>query len=102
VKDDIMFGSPTRFRRPATEGKQLVDSGATLLDVRTPAEFANGHCSGAINIPVQILSGNLDAVPRDRAVVVYCRSGGRSAAAAELLAGAGFTEICDVGPMPSW
>ena len=97
-----MFGTPNRFRRTASEGKQLVDAGATLLDVRTPAEFANGHPAGAINIPVQILAGNLDALPRDRAVVVYCHSGGRSARAAEMLAHAGFSEICDVGPMPMW
>jgi rhodanese-related sulfurtransferase len=40
-------------------------------------------------------------VPRDRAVVVYCRSGGRSAAAAAMLRGAGLA-VLDVGPMDAW
>ena len=64
----------------AEKAHEWVDAGATLLDVRTPAEFAEGHVRGALNISVQSLGGRLGDVPGER-VVVYCRSGGRSAAA---------------------
>ena len=47
---------PTSMEDPGTEAVQWVESGATLLDVRTPGEFASGHVRGAINIPVQDLA----------------------------------------------
>jgi phage shock protein E len=77
-----------------------VDEGATLLDVRTAAEFGRGHVRGALNIPVQVLADRIDEVPGDR-VVVYCRSGGRSASAAKLLLRHG-KEVTDLGAMSSW
>lgn len=82
------------------EGRKWVAEGATLLDVRTPEEFASGHVEGAMNIPVQVLGGRVKDVPKGR-VVVYCRSGGRSASAAALLKQAGF-EVLDIGPMSAW
>jgi rhodanese-related sulfurtransferase len=74
---------------------------ATLLDVRTPGEFASGHVDGALNIPVQELAQRMSELPRDKGVVVYCHSGGRSAAAADMLRQAGY-EVEDVGAMPNW
>ncbi len=62
-----------------------------LLDVRTPAEFAEAHAEGAINIPVQELPRRIAELDRSRRVVVYCRSGARSAAAATMLRSAGYT-----------
>lgn len=82
--------------------RQLVEAGALLLDVRTPAEFREGHVPRATNIPVQELPMRLREVgPTNRPVVVYCRSGGRSAQAAAVLRGAGY-EVKDVGPMTAW
>lgn len=81
--------------------RALVARGATLLDVRTPAEFEEGHVDGALNIPVQVLAQRLADVPRDQPVVVYCRSGARSAAASEVLTEAGYT-VHDLGPMSAW
>lgn len=69
---------------------RLVSEGALLLDVRTPTEFASGAPSGALNIPVQELAGRLDELPRDRAIVAYCRSGVRSSTAVSQLVAAGF------------
>jgi rhodanese-related sulfurtransferase len=83
------------------EARRWVAEGALLLDVRTAEEFASGHVAGALNIPVHELGGRMGEVPRDRAVVVYCRSGGRSAAAAAMLRGAGLA-VLDVGPMDAW
>jgi rhodanese-related sulfurtransferase len=82
--------------------KKLVDGGATLVDVRSPAEFSSGHVDGAVNIPVDSISGRLDELPRDEPVVLYCRSGARSARAAEILRNNGFESVHNVGPMPRW
>jgi rhodanese-related sulfurtransferase len=84
-----------------TEGRALLAAGATLLDVRSPAEFAAGHLDGAVHVPVDELDARLGELPRDRPVVVYCRSGGRSARAASLLAAAGY-EVHDLGGMANW
>jgi phage shock protein E len=82
--------------------RQLVSFGALLLDVRTQAEFQDGHVTHALNIPVQELPARIREVgPTVRPVVVYCRSGGRSAQAAALLKQAGY-EVHDLGPMTAW
>ena len=83
------------------EGRALLAAGATLLDVRSPAEFAAGHLDGAVLVPVDELDARLGELPHDRPVVVYCRSGGRSARAASLLAAAGY-EVHDLGGMGNW
>ncbi len=85
------------------EARQLVQTGARLVDVRTPGEFAAGHIEGAINIPVQELEARMNQLqPKDRAVVVYCRSGHRSGNAAGMLKNAGFSAVHDLGPMTRW
>jgi len=95
------FASPKAS--PSARGRQLVASGARLLDVRTPEEFAGGHIAGALNIPVQQLAARLrEVAPPGTPVVVYCRSGARSAAATQLLRSANFGEIVDLGAMTNW
>lgn len=85
----------------SAEAHALVDQGATLLDVRTPDEWSAGHLPGAELIPLQRLAERMSEVPRDRPVVVYCQSGGRSAQAAEMLAAAGY-DVHDLGGIGSW
>ena len=81
------------------EAKKRIAEGALLLDVRTPAEFAEGHIDGALNIPVQVLPQRIDELgDRSRPIVVYCRSGMRSANAAQILGRAGYT-VHDAGGM---
>jgi phage shock protein E len=85
-----------------THHRQLVEQGALLLDVRTPEEFACGHVLRAQNIPVQELPQRLHEVgSTTRPVVVYCRSGGRSAMARQILERAGY-QVRDIGPMTAW
>ncbi|MFZ5440125.1 MAG: rhodanese-like domain-containing protein [Myxococcota bacterium] len=85
-----------------THHRKLVEQGALLLDVRTPAEFVSGHVPSALNIPVQELPQRIREVgPTTRPVVVYCRSGGRSAAATQILKQAGY-QVKDIGPMTAW
>ncbi len=73
-----------------------------LIDVRTPEEFATGHIAGAVNIPVDDLAGRLAEVPMNQQIVVYCRSGNRSAQAAQILAEAGYSGISDLGGLNAW
>jgi 3-mercaptopyruvate sulfurtransferase SseA len=53
-----------------------------LVDVRTPGEYAGGHIPSAVNIPVSEIEQQPPDVPKDRLVIVYCRSGARSGRAA--------------------
>jgi phage shock protein E len=81
---------------------EQVANGALLLDVRTPAEFSERHIPGAVNIPVQELGARLSELgPKQRPVVVYCRSGARSASAAQLMRRAGY-QVLDIGGMSNW
>lgn len=97
-------GSAVSLIAPAEYQAQFVASNANhfLLDVRTPEEFNGGHIPGAANISVETLSRRLSDVPRDQPVVVYCRSGNRSATAAQILREAGFSEIYDLGGIIAW
>ncbi len=87
--------------RTSHDGRRRVAEGALLLDVRTPQEFAEGHVPGAKNIPVQELAQRIAELGAARRVVVYCRSGGRSASAAQILRQAGH-DVLDVGPMSAY
>jgi phage shock protein E len=88
---------------PSEEAHALVKKGARLVDVRTPEEFAAGHVEGAVNIPVHELDKRLaELEPKDKPVVVYCKSGRRSAKAKDLLQKAGFTSVHNLGGMDRW
>jgi rhodanese-related sulfurtransferase len=71
------------------------DPDVVVLDVRTPAEFAAGHVPGARNISHDQLEGRLAELDslRDKEVVLYCRSGRRTALAEDVLRKAGFTKL---------
>lgn len=69
---------------------KLSGSGSTLLDVRTPHEYACGHVDGFINIPVDSLRERLEELPKNKPVYVMCQSGLRSYIACRILAGNGF------------
>lgn len=81
--------------------RERVACGAILLDVRTPEEFAEGHLEGALNIPVQVLVTRCCELPAQAAIVVHCRSGMRSATAAQLLRARGH-DVLDIGTMAAY
>ena len=66
------------------------DGSATLLDVRTPAEYARGHVEGFVNIPVDELREHIDELEKTKPVYVICQSGLRSYIACRILTGNGF------------
>lgn len=75
----------------------------TILDVRTPKEWQDGHLDGSVNIPLNQLAARLDEVPRDRDLVVHCQGGYRSAIAASLLQRHGAATPTDlVGGYKAW
>ena len=77
--------------------KEKIQAGATVVDVRTPDEFRDGAYRGALNIPLGELTRRLGEIPKDKAVVLYCASGARSAKATRMLKEAGFTDVVNAG-----
>ena len=78
----------------------MLDS-RVVIDVRTPAEYAAGHIAGAQNIDVEAsdFAAKIASLDKKASYLVYCRSGRRSAIAADQMAAAGFTDIVDGGGM---
>ena len=74
-------------------------SGATIVDVRTPGEYAAGHLQGAINIDIYAadFGALIAALPKDATYIVYCRSGVRSADAVAQMKAAGLSDVIDAG-----
>jgi rhodanese-related sulfurtransferase len=88
---------------PVTDYQRLVDRGAFLVDVREPIEVADGMLPGAVNIPLGEVPDACRDLDPSRSVALVCRSGGRSARAAELLIAAGFTDVVNLaGGMLAW
>jgi len=89
---------------PVSYQDQFVSTSAShlLIDVRTPEEFASGHISGAVNIPVESLQSRLSEVSNVQPIVVYCRSGNRSATASQILEQAGYSNVYDLGGIIDW
>lgn len=74
----------------------LVNSDSTfLVDVRTPEEYAEAHIDRSVNIPLNALEDNLLLFENKKNIVVFCRSGGRSAKAKEILQKHGFANIAN-------
>ena len=78
--------------------RAAIAEGAVIVDVRTASEYEGKHYEGAINIPVDEISGKLEKIgPKDKAVIVYCASGNRSARAEGALKAAGYTNVVNAG-----
>lgn len=89
----------------AEEAKARLDEGenVVLLDVRTRGEFDSGHIPGAVCLPNETIKEGL-SLPYDREaeILIYCRSGRRSALAAEKLAKMGYENVADFGGILDW
>jgi adenylyltransferase/sulfurtransferase len=102
---DLECAAPPAGIGPAELRQQLQSAAPPfLLDVREPAEYAAGHLPGATLLPLDQLAAGVAAVPRQGPVVVYCRSGARSARAIEQLQTAfGYTNLRNLeGGMLAW
>jgi rhodanese-related sulfurtransferase len=79
-----------------------VPADAFLLDVREPHEWSAGHAPGAVHLPLATLPARLAEIPDGTVVYCICRSGGRSAQAAALLAAHGRQAVNVAGGMHAW
>lgn len=86
------------------EVKEVIDDyknnkNIVIIDVRTEDEYKSGHLKEAINIPV----GEIESITisKDKTLIVYCRSGSRSASAAKILSGMGY-KVLDMGGIINW
>ena len=85
------------------ERQQKGDETLYVLDVRSPEEYASGHVPGAINIPYDQIAARIAEVPKDKDVVLYCKSGRRAGIAAEVLAGQGYNRLQHLeGDIVAW
>lgn len=100
------MGKNTVTKLAAAEAKTMIDENqeTVILDVRTPEEFTEGHLENALLIPDYELDARAEAeLPdKDTPILVYCRSGRRSAAAAGKLAAMGYSNIHDMGGILDW
>ena len=77
--------------------KEKLESGAIIVDVRSPDEFRDGAYPGAKNIPLGELGSRLGEIPKDKPVVLYCASGARSSSAARAMKQAGYVDVINAG-----
>jgi phage shock protein E len=99
----LLFLSPSLSAQAANDIAQIQQglNSPVVVDVRSEGEYASGAIDGALNHPLQGLPDTLleMGVELDEEVIVYCRSGRRSAQAKTLLKQAGFQLVFDGGPM---
>ena len=112
---DLVAEARQRIQEVAPAAFHANAGDAVLIDVREPAEFDTGHLPGAINIPRGVLEFQVDAHPavanatdpalahRERPLVLYCRTGGRAALAADNLQKLGFADVRSIaGGIEAW
>ncbi len=93
---------------PSVDVKQAAelqgeDVGALIIDVREPNEYAQLRARGAVLLPMGRLNGRVKDLPRDRELLLMCRTGGRSANATQFLAANGFENVTNVsGGIMAW
>jgi rhodanese-related sulfurtransferase len=89
----------------AQELLDLINSGTQdflLVDTRTPQEYASGHIPGAVLIPYDEISKRLNEIPKDKKVILYCRTGRRSGIALRTLQENGYTNAVNFGGIKDW
>lgn len=106
AQDAANNASPNAYQKiTADEGQSLMEADdVTIVDVRTPQEYADGHIPGAINIPVEGIGSAKPAelTDTDAQLIVYCRTGVRSKQAADKLIELGYQHVNDMGGIVDW
>ncbi|MCB0907696.1 MAG: rhodanese-like domain-containing protein [Nocardioidaceae bacterium] len=91
---------------PADFAAAVKVAGTTIIDVRTPEEFAAGHLKGAVNMDVENpaqFQAQVAGLDPTRTYALYCHTGNRSGVAKDYLAGAGFASVYDLaGGIEAW
>lgn len=90
---------------PAAFEKKMASQKGQVIDVRTPKEYQSGYIAGAVNLHVydKDFEQRVDKLDKNKPVYVYCKAGGRSAEATEILKNKGFKTIVELdGGMDAW
>jgi rhodanese-related sulfurtransferase len=100
-------GTPAAASQPkeisVAQAKEKYDSGAFLLDVRQPEEWNEYHVPGSTLIPLGELKNRVGELPKDKEIVVVCRSGNRSQEGRDILLSAGFDQATSMaGGVLDW
>lgn len=77
--------------------ENLIKNGAFLVDVRTPAEWAEGHVNNSVNIPLDTVENSIDLFKGKDQIIVFCRSGNRSGQAKVILEQHGIANVTNGG-----
>lgn len=100
------FLTPVQSMNPDEARAYLSDKTlqeVTILDVRQPGEYEEGHIPGATLVPLAVLTDSLDQIDPSKPVLVYCAIGGRSRIAAQTLAGKGYEQVINMsGGFKAW
>ena len=100
------FFTPVQSMSPDDAREYLSDKTlqeVTILDVRQPGEYEEGHIPGAKLVPLPVLTDSLDEIDPSLPVMVYCAIGGRSRVAAQTLAGKGYDQVINLsGGFKAW
>ncbi|NRT11165.1 rhodanese-like domain-containing protein [Flavobacterium sp. 14A] len=90
LKKILGFGAATNY-------KELMQQSAVIIDVRSPAEFKQGHIKGAVNMPLNEIVNQVSKIKKDRIIITCCASGMRSASAKNLLKNSGYEKVYNGG-----
>lgn len=111
VKDLVAAANAVVPRITVDEAKQKIEAGALVVDVREAAEVEqSGKVAGAVHIPRGMVEFRADAdtpyydknFAKDKAVILYCASGGRSALSGQALKELGYAEVYNLGGFTDW
>ena len=89
----------------AEEAKEIIDQDSDIIiDVRSEEEYQTGHIEGAVCIPNEVISDQIERLLSDKEqeILVYCRSGRRSSQAVDKLLDLGYTNVKDFGGIIDW
>jgi rhodanese-related sulfurtransferase len=96
-------GVPAVSVQQAAEMQGSDDVGALIVDVREPNEYTQLRARGAVLLPLGRLNGRAKDLPRDRELLMMCRTGGRSQNATQFLQAQGFSNVTNVsGGIVAW
>jgi rhodanese-related sulfurtransferase len=111
VKDLVAAANEVVPRISVDEAKQKIEAGALVIDVREPAEVEqSGKVAGAVHIPRGMVEFRADGdtpyydknFAKDKAVILYCASGGRAALSGQALKEMGYAEVYNLGGFTDW
>lgn len=100
-KPDGAYADPAALAALLADPSKRPKVDYLVVDVRTPAEYAQAHLPTAVNIPVDRIGTELSA-PLDMPIILYCKKGIRSARATEILRKKGFTNTTNFGGLGRW